>query len=110
MNDAADLGNVKASVIEASTIESNRGVKNHYVIGYCSADGDLVVESKQLTYKERQAYMADTLGIDPLTSNNWAFCQWSFTMGAWTEVLAGDGEMEQKLRLHMVNNPPKRPR
>lgn len=105
MNDAADLGNAKASAIEEASIQNSLGVKNNYVIGYCSADGDLVVENKNLTSKERLAYMSEELGIDPLISDNWAFCQWSNRWGRWDTILAGNGEMEQKLRDHMKAHP-----
>jgi hypothetical protein len=108
MNDAIDVGNEKAFAInEAQLRRHSETTTNHYLIAYCSGDGDLVVEPLTGSTKDRFARMRATCG-DPVQTKNWAFAQWSYETASW-KVLAGNGDVEQKLRDHIAKNKP-RPR
>jgi len=110
MSDVADLGSDKAAVIFDDQLSQQEDIanKNHYLIAHCSGDGELVVKPLTGSSKARKAHMGDMV-----TTSNWAFAQWSFktcSAGSWGDVLAGDGEMEKKLRDYIAKNKPPRPR
>lgn len=111
MSDQADVANEKAAAILEDQHRQQEAIatKNRYLIAYCSGDGELVVTALTGSRSDRSAFMEATCG-DPVTTNNWAFTHWSYertSVGSWGKILAGDGEMEQKLAEYIAEHKPR---
>ena len=95
--DQADLGNEKASLIEADRLSQSRAQTNVYVIGHCSADG-FTTEVMAGDRAAREQFLKDREADPYQPGTRWAFAQWSKQQQGWGSPLASDSEMERELR------------
>lgn len=103
--DQGDLGNEKASIIEADRLSRSRTQTNVYVIGYCSADG-FTAEVMAGNRADREQKMKDHNADAHLPGTRWAFAQWSMNDQVWGTPHASDSEMERELRTWLRGNKP----